>query len=120
MTPLVAFATYFGFWHALRHTARLAQVTYGTISWRSMVLVSRGGAPSLIGFVLILVITISFVDPVLTAERALWLGLAIVWGLTVPHMFMVARFDARMRSERSPVGNTQLRDRQQSFDSQER
>jgi len=119
VTPLVAFATYFGFWHALRHTARLAQVTYGTISWRSMVLVSRGGAPSLIGFVLILVITISFVDPVLTAERALWLGLAIVWGLTVPHMFMVARFDARMRSERSPVGNTQLRDRQQSFDLQE-
>ena len=65
-------------------------------------------------------ITIFFVDPVVTAGRALWLGLAIVWGLTVPHMFMVARFDARMRSERSPVGNTQLRDRQQSFDSQER
>jgi len=25
----------------------------------------------------------------------LWVGLAVVWGLTVPHMTMVERFDRR-------------------------
>ena len=100
-TPLVAFAVYFGFWHALRHTARLAQVTYGTITWRSLALVSKGGLPSVIGFLAIVVIAVAFVDPSLAMGPALWFGLAIVWGLTVPHMIMVARFDSRMRSQRS-------------------
>jgi Brp/Blh family beta-carotene 15,15'-monooxygenase len=100
-SPLVAFAVYFGFWHALRHTARLAQVTYGTINWRSLALVSRGGLPSVVGFLAIVVLSVAFVDPSLAMGPALWFGLAIVWGLTVPHMIMVARFDARMRSQRS-------------------
>ena len=100
-SPLVAFAVYFGFWHALRHTARLAQVTYGTINWRSLALVSKGGLPSVVGFLAIVVLAVAFVDPSLAMGPALWFGLAIVWGLTVPHMIMVARFDARMRSQRS-------------------
>lgn len=100
-SPLVAFAVYFGFWHALRHTARLAQVTYGTINWRSLALVSKGGLPSVVGFLAIIVLAVAFVDPSLAMGPALWFGLAIVWGLTVPHMIMVARFDARMRSQRS-------------------
>jgi hypothetical protein len=28
----------------------------------------------------------------------MWFGLAIVWGLTIPHMILVAAFDRRTRS----------------------
>lgn len=97
-SPLVAFAVYFGFWHALRHTARLAQVSEGEVSVRSLLRVSRGGIPSVIGFLAIVVILVAFFDPSLAMGPALWFGLAIVWGLTVPHMILVARFDARMRA----------------------
>ena len=100
-SPLVAFAVYFGFWHALRHTARLAQVSQGGISPRSLLRVSRGGVPSVIGFVAIVLVLVAFVDPSVAMGPALWFGLAIVWGLTVPHMVLVARFDARMRRERA-------------------
>ena len=96
-SPLVAFAVYFGFWHALRHTARLAQVTYGTITIRSLLGVSKGGLPSLIGFVVVVIAVLALLDPSTTIGPALWVGLAIVWGLTVPHMILVSRFDARMR-----------------------
>lgn len=99
-SPLVAFAVYFGFWHALRHTARLAQVTHGNITWRSLASVSKGGIPSVAGFVAIVIVAALFVDPSFAMGPALWFGLAIVWGLTVPHMIMVARFDSRMRAER--------------------
>ena len=98
-SPLIAFAVYFGFWHALRHTARLAQVSEGNVSVRSLLRVSRGGIPSVIGFVAIVVILVTFFDPSLAMGPALWFGLAIIWGLTVPHMILVARFDARMRRE---------------------
>lgn len=99
-SPLIAFAVYFGFWHALRHTARLAQVSEGNVSVRALLRVSRGGIPSVIGFVAIVVILVTFFDPSLAMGPALWFGLAIIWGLTVPHMILVARFDARMRRER--------------------
>ena len=98
-SPLIAFAVYFGFWHALRHTARLAQVSEGNVSVRSLLRVSRGGIPSVIGFVAIVAILVTFFDPSLAMGPALWFGLAIIWGLTVPHMILVARFDARMRRE---------------------
>jgi Brp/Blh family beta-carotene 15,15'-monooxygenase len=99
-SPLIAFAVYFGFWHALRHTARLAQVSQGTVSLRSLLQVSRGGIPSVIGFIAIVAILVTFFDPSVAMGPALWFGLAIIWGLTVPHMLLVARFDARMRRER--------------------
>ena len=100
-SPLIAFAVYFGFWHALRHTARLAQVSEGNVSVRSLLRVSRGGVPSLIGFVAIVLILVTLFDPSLAMGPALWFGLAIVWGLTVPHMILVSRFDSRMRTERT-------------------
>lgn len=99
-SPLIAFAVYFGFWHALRHTARLAQVSQGGISLRSLLRVSRGGVPSVIGFVAVVLILVTFFDPTVAMGPALWFGLAIIWGLTVPHMILVARFDARMRRQR--------------------
>lgn len=97
-SPLIAFAVYFGFWHALRHTARLAQVCEGTVDARALLRVSRGGIPSVIGFLAIVVVLVTFFDPSLAMGPALWFGLAVVWGLTVPHMILVARFDARMRT----------------------
>lgn len=103
-SPLIAFAVYFGFWHALRHTARLAQVTYGSVTVKSMAKVSRGGVPSVIGFVAIVVILVTVFDPSLAMGPALWIGLALVWGLTVPHMILVARFDSRMRATRVITG----------------
>lgn len=96
-SPLIAFAVYFGFWHALRHTARLAEVTSGSITLRSLATTSLGGVPSVVGFLAVVVLLLGFMDRADIMGPALWLGLALVWGLTVPHMLLVARFDARMR-----------------------
>lgn len=100
VSPLLAFAVYFGFWHALRHTARLAQSTTGGVNLRSVIQVSRGGIPSLVGFLIVVALLATFVEPTHAVGPMLWLGLVIIWGLTVPHMLFVARFDARMRRSR--------------------
>lgn len=99
-TPLLAFAVYFGFWHSLRHTARLAEVTYGRLDATSLLKVMRGGVPALVGFVVVVVGLALLVDPTRAVGPMLWIGLVVVWGLTVPHMLFVARFDARMRASR--------------------
>jgi Brp/Blh family beta-carotene 15,15'-monooxygenase len=99
VSPLIAFAVYFGFWHAVRHTARLAQITSGTVSIRSLAGVAKVGVPSLIGFIAILTgLTIFFGSEAFTGT-VLWIALALVWGLTVPHMWFVTRFDNRIRAE---------------------
>ena len=101
VSPLIAFALYFGFWHAARHTARLALVTSGTVSIRSLAGVTKVGIPSLVGFIVIFTgLTIYFGPEALTGT-VLWIALALVWGLTVPHMWFVTRFDNRIRAERS-------------------
>jgi Brp/Blh family beta-carotene 15,15'-monooxygenase len=100
-TPLLAFAVYFGFWHALRHTARLAEVTYGRLDPMSLLKVMRGGLPALVGFVVVVAGLALLVDPSHAVGPMLWIGLVVVWGLTVPHMLFVSRFDARMRALRS-------------------
>ena len=102
-SPLVAFAVYFGLWHALRHTARLALATQGSITLRSLLQVSRGGVPSVLGFVIVVLVAAIFFDPTLAVGPMLWFGLAIIWGLTVPHMALVSRFDARMRAREIKV-----------------
>ena len=103
VSPLIAFAVYFGFWHAARHTARLALVTSGTVSIRSLARVTKVGIPSLVGFIAILTgLTIFFGSEAFTGN-VLWIALALVWGLTVPHMWFVTRFDNRIRAERCHV-----------------
>lgn len=97
VSPLLAFAIYFGTWHALRHTARLAQHIYGSVTLRTLTLTFRSGAPSLIGFIVVVAILATRVSSVESAGTWLWLGLAVVWGLTVPHMAMVTAFDQRQR-----------------------
>ena len=102
-SPFIAFAVYFGFWHAARHTARLAEVTTGAVTLRSLAAVTKIGIPSLLGFIAILIGLVIFLGKDAQTGAVLWVGLAIVWGLTVPHMWFVSRFDRRIRSERSSL-----------------
>lgn len=99
VTPLLAFGVYFAFWHALRHTARLAQNGAGELDTRSLWFVFAAGLPAL-------ALTLTFVAVALLVFGGLgdpgpwlWTTLALVWGLTVPHMAVVSRFDAARRSE---------------------
>jgi Brp/Blh family beta-carotene 15,15'-monooxygenase len=105
-SPFIAFAVYFGFWHAARHTARLAQVTTGAITLRSLASVTKIGIPSLLGFIAILAGLAIFLGDDSLTGTIFWIGLAIVWGLTVPHMWLVSRFDRRLRAESIPLEQT--------------
>jgi Brp/Blh family beta-carotene 15,15'-monooxygenase len=97
--PLVAFAVYFGGWHALRHTARLtsllakSEAAYqeGNIgkAFRSAVI---PGLPALIGTLLFVVALTIFRDGELSTTF-LWNILVTIWALTVPHMMVTARLD---------------------------
>jgi Brp/Blh family beta-carotene 15,15'-monooxygenase len=106
VSPFIAFAVYFGFWHATRHTARLAQATTGVITLRSLASVTKIGIPSLLGFIAILAGVTIFLGNDSLSGTVLWIGLAIVWGLTVPHMWFVSRFDQRLRAESIPIVKT--------------
>ena len=95
--PLIAFATYFGCWHAMRHTARLSLVLpqsqrdyeaqHAVKAFLSAVI---PGTPALIGsFVVAAALWISG-----SIEKSFfWFLLAIVWALTVPHMIVTAKLD---------------------------
>ena len=99
--PLVAFAFYFGLWHALRHTGRLTlelpasqksheQGRTGMALWQAVVV----GLPALIlvlGFTIWLGFSTGFDLP----TEFLWYLLAVIWALTVPHMALTARLDAK-------------------------
>jgi Brp/Blh family beta-carotene 15,15'-monooxygenase len=96
--PLIAFAVYFGCWHAMRHTARL------TLSLpRSSESLSNGlnrqaftsavipGLPALIGtFVVAGLLALSGRD---FTDEFFWMTLVVVWALTVPHMVVTAKLD---------------------------
>jgi len=97
-TPLVAFGTYFACWHALRHTARLAQTASGTdITGRELLAVVRAGLPALGITIGATAVGVSVLPG---RSTLLGLGLAVVWGLTVPHMVAVGRFDRQRRLAR--------------------
>jgi Brp/Blh family beta-carotene 15,15'-monooxygenase len=97
--PLVAFAAYFGMWHAMRHTARLTlnlKSSQESISqdkagraFRQAVL---PGFPALVGtFIVSLIIGVQ--TPGKLSDEYLWLSLVVVWALTVPHMMVTAKLD---------------------------
>lgn len=97
--PLVAFAAYFGLWHAMRHTARLTlnlKTSQRSIAenragkaFRQAVL---PGIPALVGtFIVSLLIGIR--SPGKLSDQYLWLSLVVVWALTVPHMMVTAKLD---------------------------
>ena len=97
--PLVAFAAYFGLWHAMRHTARL---TLNLKSSQMSIAENRAGKafrqavipgiPALVGtFIVSLLIGIR--TPGKLTDDYLWLSLVVVWALTVPHMMVTAKLD---------------------------
>jgi beta-carotene 15,15'-dioxygenase len=99
--PLVAFAFYFGLWHAFRHTGRLTLELGGSQAkfeagqslsafWKAV----SAGLPALvlvIGFTIWLGVFQGF-D---LSQQLLWLLLVVIWALTVPHMALTARLDYR-------------------------
>jgi Brp/Blh family beta-carotene 15,15'-monooxygenase len=98
VAPLIAFAVYFSFWHSLRHTARLAEYRFGTVRPRSIGRIFLQGLPALVGTVLVVAVLVAFASSLSISATWLWFGLALVWGLTVPHMAMVSLFDHRRRA----------------------
>ena len=99
--PLVAFAFYFGLWHALRHTGRLSlEYEKSTIahaagkSWKAFGAAVWAGAPALVivlGFTIFLGVGMGFN----LEKQFLWFLLVVIWALTVPHMILTLRLDLR-------------------------
>jgi Brp/Blh family beta-carotene 15,15'-monooxygenase len=97
--PLVAFAVYFGCWHAMRHTARLTSLLP-----RSIAAYERGnsrgafthavipGLPALIGTLIFVALLAGFSHQNIS-DNFLWLTLVTIWALTVPHMIVTAKLD---------------------------
>jgi len=99
--PLVAFAVYFGFWHAIRHTARLVPKLPSAMqkvsSGKPMASFFAAVTPGLYAILGIFVVAIFFVARGNTdiSRDFLWVILVIIWALTVPHMATTAKFDVR-------------------------
>ena len=97
--PLVAFATYFGCWHAMRHTARLTSLLPASIrnhqadkSAAAFMSAVIPGLPALVGTFIFVIILAGFARESIN-DRFLWLTLVTIWALTVPHMLVTARLD---------------------------
>ena len=97
--PLVAFAVYFGCWHAMRHTARLTSLLPNSESaylrgrpGQAFVAAVIPGLPALVGTLIFVVILAGFSQQDLS-DKFLWLTLVTIWALTVPHMIVTARLD---------------------------
>jgi Brp/Blh family beta-carotene 15,15'-monooxygenase len=102
--PLVAFAVYFGCWHAMRHTARLTLVLPRSqkafadgSSSKAFLGAIWPGLPALVGtFVVSILIIVFRRDSI--SDQFLWVTLVVVWALTVPHMAVTARLDRKALS----------------------
>jgi len=104
--PLVAFALYFGLWHAVRHTARLTLEFAPALRqhelgkpWMSFWLSVRAGLPA-VAIVLIFSVWLAFTNSNSISDNLLWYLLVVTWALTVPHMALTARSDIKAMSER--------------------
>jgi Brp/Blh family beta-carotene 15,15'-monooxygenase len=97
--PLVAFAVYFGCWHAMRHTARLTSLLPKSIaahdsgnSRRAFALAVLPGLPALAGTLFFVALLAGFSHQNVS-DNFLWLTLVTIWALTVPHMIVTAKLD---------------------------
>jgi Brp/Blh family beta-carotene 15,15'-monooxygenase len=97
--PLLAFATYFGFWHAQRHTARLVprlpkalNLAQAGAPGRAFLSAVTPGLYAVAGS-FALAATLMAASPKKFSSSLLWSVLVIVWALTVPHMLSTARLD---------------------------
>ena len=102
--PLVAFAVYFGCWHAMRHTARLtltlpsSQAAFAERNIkRAFIKAVLPGTPALIGTFVVAAAIVIFRGDSLD-DQFLWVTLVVVWALTVPHMAVTARLDRKALS----------------------
>ena len=99
--PLIAFAAYFGFWHAIRHTARLvpklprARYLAEQGRWRRAIWAAiRPGLYAIVGTIVVAIGLTQLPDHRFSTGL-LWPVLVIIWALTVPHMLTTARFDLK-------------------------
>jgi len=99
--PLVAFALYFGLWHAIRHTGRLTLEFVPSLRqhelgkpWLSFWLAVRAGLPA-VAIVIIFVAVLAAKHSGSPSMHTLWYLLVVTWALTVPHMALTARSDLR-------------------------
>ena len=97
--PLVAFAVYFGCWHAMRHTARLTSLLPRCLdayernnSRRAFALAVIPGLPALAGTLIFVALLAGFSQNNVS-DTFLWLTLVTIWALTVPHMIVTAKLD---------------------------
>jgi Brp/Blh family beta-carotene 15,15'-monooxygenase len=96
--PLIAFAVYFGCWHAMRHTARLTLSLPRSVESLNQGMLRKAfshavipGLPALIGtFVVAGIMALSGRD---FSDDFFWMALVVVWALTVPHMVVTAKLD---------------------------
>ena len=99
--PLVAFAVYFGLWHAIRHTARLVpklpSAMQRVASGNPLASFFAAVIPGLYAIIGVFLLGIFFVERGTTelSSDFLWIILVIIWALTVPHMATTAKFDLR-------------------------
>ena len=99
--PLVAFAVYFGLWHAIRHTARLVpklpsamqKVSAGN-TFASFFAAVIPGLYAILGIFLLGIFFVARGTTELSSDF-LWVILVMIWALTVPHMATTAKFDLR-------------------------
>jgi len=96
--PLIAFAVYFGCWHAMRHTARLSLTLDSSQrafasgdSQRAFTRAVIPGLPALAGTFLIAGVLALMGNEF--NDDFFWMALVIVWALTVPHMAVTAKLD---------------------------
>ena len=99
--PLVAFALYFGCWHATRHTARLTLLLPKSVKAaqenkpkKSFISAVIPGLPALFGTVFFAFIIFLRDKSDLDASY-LWYLLVVVWALTVPHMIVTSKIDQK-------------------------
>ena len=97
--PLVAFAVYFGCWHAMRHTARLSSLLPRSLTayqnGKSLAAFLRAvipGLPALLGTLIFVALLAGFSHNDVS-DNFLWLTLVTIWALTVPHMAVTAKLD---------------------------
>lgn len=102
--PLVAFAVYFGCWHAMRHTARLtltlpsSQEAFAAGDEKKALLRAvLPGTPALVGTFIVAALIVLLRGDSLD-DQFLWVSLVVVWALTVPHMAVTARLDRKALS----------------------
>jgi len=97
--PLVAFAVYFGCWHAARHTARLTSLLPKSIATyensqpiKALFNAIAPGLPALGGTIIFVILLAGFSRNNIS-DTFLWLTLVTIWALTVPHMLVTAKLD---------------------------